>query len=332
MPQSNVARGSTAAAAPFAEKALLELSPAMQPTLDLVRRAQETRATVLLTGETGTGKEVLARAIHAGSHQRNGDFVAVNCASFPDTLLESELFGHIRGSFTGAHRDRRGLFEIAGRGTLFLDEIAETSRLFQAKLLRVLQEEEVRPLGADRPRPIQARVIAATNRSLHDEAERGHFRRDLYYRLAVFPIPIPPLRARPEDVLALASHFLEKYARRDGKTGCFLPPETRAQLQSYPWPGNVRELENQVQRAVALADPGTALAPDFFFPQIGTPACSSPESSSGAGNLRAECDRFEATFIRRALEQHGGRKSETARALGVTREGLYKKMKRLGVR
>ena len=230
----------------------------MQPTLDLVRRARATRATVLLTGETGTGKEVLARAIHAGSPQRRGEFVAVNCASFPDTLLESELFGHTRGSFTGAHRDRRGLFEIAGRGTLFLDEIAETSRLFQAKLLRVLQEEEVRPLGADRPRPVYARVIAATNRPLHDEAERGRFRRDLYYRLAVFPIAIPPLRARPGDILALASHFLEKYADRDEKKGCFFPAETRARLESYPWPGNVRELENQVQRAIALADPGAA--------------------------------------------------------------------------
>lgn len=203
--------------------------------------------------------------------------------------------------------------------------------MFQAKLLRVLQEEEVRPLGADCSRPIHARVIAATNRSLHDEAERGRFRRDLYYRLAVFPIPIPPLRARPGDILALAGHFLEKYSDRDGKKGCFLPPETRALLESHPWPGNVRELENQVQRAVALADPGTPLTPKLFSPEIGGPALVPPESATRAGSLRAECDRFEAAFIRRALDHHGGRKSETARALGVTREGLYKKMKRLGI-
>lgn len=335
MTPSPIATGQSAKLMRPARAALLDLSPAMTPTLDLVRRAQTTHATVLLTGETGTGKEVLARTIHTGGAQRDSDFVAVNCASFPDTLLESELFGHTRGSFTGAHRDRRGLFESTGRGTLFLDEIGETSPLFQAKLLRVLQEQEVRPLGAERPRAVNARVIAATNRSLLHEAEAGKFRSDLYYRLAVFPIPIPPLRDRPEDVFALAQHFLEKYAQRDGKQGCFLPPETRTLLETYHWPGNVRELENQVQRAVALANPGAALTAELFSAELTgsreTAQSFATTAPSFHGDLRAERDRFEADFIRRCLARHKGRKTVTARALGITREGLYKKMKRLGL-
>jgi Nif-specific regulatory protein len=231
--------------------------------------------------------------------------VAVNCAAFPDTLLESELFGHVRGAFTGADRDKRGLFEAATGGTLFLDEVSETSGPFQAKLLRVLQEREVRPVGGTRTRAVNARVVAASNRDLRHEAQRGTFREDLFYRLAVFPIQLPPLRKRPRDVIPLAEHFLAIHGLREGKPGACLSPEAKRLLQAYRWPGNVRELENETQRALASLQPGDT--------------------------LRETVGRVEAWIIRRALERNGGRRAETARRLGITREGLYKKMKRHGI-
>ncbi|HEX2485069.1 MAG TPA: sigma 54-interacting transcriptional regulator, partial [Myxococcota bacterium] len=244
-------------------------SPAMREVFALLERAQRTSATVLLTGETGTGKEILAREIHRGSERRRAAFVAVNCAAFPDTLLESELFGHVRGSFTGAERDKQGLFELADRGTLFLDEVGETSAPFQAKLLRALQEREVRPVGGTRARKIDVRLVAATNRDLRAAVGKGAFREDLYYRLAVFPIAVPPLRARTEDVLALAAHFLALHGEREGASGCRFSREAERLLLSYRWPGNVRELENEVQRALALAAaPGQLLGPELLSTRL----------------------------------------------------------------
>jgi DNA-binding NtrC family response regulator len=211
-------------------------SPQMQAVFALIEVASRTRATVLVSGETGTGKEIVARAIHDGSARRGAPFVAVNCAAFPDTLLESELFGHVRGAFTGAEKDRPGLFEQADGGTLFLDEVGETSAPCQAKLLRALQEREVRRVGGSKAHRIDVRVIAATNRDLRREAETSAFRADLYYRLAVFPIELPPLRARPRDVPALAERFLQLHGRRDGKPGVGLSPDALALLQARPRP------------------------------------------------------------------------------------------------
>ena len=311
---------------------VLSQSPAMKPVHDLVARAQSSHATVLLLGETGTGKELLARAIARGGLRRGRPFIAVNCAALPDTLLESELFGHQRGSFTGAHRDHPGVFSRADGGTVLLDEIGETSPAFQSRLLRVLQEGEVRPLGATRSIRVDVRVVAATHKNLRREMAEGRFRQDLYYRLAVFPIAVPPLRDRPEDIVLLAEHFVARFCARDGKAGCSLPQETRALLARHAWPGNVRELENAIERAVALADPGAPLEPAFFATALSDEATFLPSADRARGSLRTQVDQVEALLIRRALDHHHGHKSRTARQLGITREGLYKKMKRLGVR
>jgi transcriptional regulator with GAF, ATPase, and Fis domain len=310
---------------------ILGRSPAMCEVFALVERAQRTGATVLLTGDTGTGKELLAREIHGGSERRERAFVAVNCAAFPDTLLESELFGHVRGAFTGAERDKQGLFEVADRGTLFLDEVGETSGPFQAKLLRVLQEREIRPVGGTRARKVDVRLVAATNRDLRFEVERGHFREDLYYRLAVFPIAVPPLRARTEDLLPLADHFLALHGAREGKPGCRLSRDAARLLLSYAWPGNVRELENEVQRALALAEPGQVIDRELLSPRLSGVLEPIEANVAEGETLRESLARIEAWLIRRALERCDGRRAETARRLGVTREGLYKKMKRLGI-
>jgi transcriptional regulator with PAS, ATPase and Fis domain len=251
--------------------------------------------------------------------------VPVNCAAFPDTLLESELFGHVRGAFTGADRDKKGLFDAADGGTLFLDEIGETSSALQAKLLRTLQDGEVRPVGGTRVRRVDVRVVAATNRDLRAEVEGGRFREDLYYRLAVFPIAVPALRERPEDILPLARHFLHLHGGREDKPGCTLSSETRNLLLSHPWPGNVRELENEMQRAVALADPNAAIDPDHLSPGL-LGILEPVEAAARRGEtLRDTLARIEAWLIR------GGHRTDTARRLGITREGLYKKMKRLGI-
>jgi Nif-specific regulatory protein len=306
-------------------------SEAMRQVLALVARAQTTQATVLLTGETGTGKEVLARAIHAGGPRARGAFVALNCAAFPESLLESELFGHARGAFTGADRAKDGLFVSADAGTLFLDEVGETPLTFQVKLLRALQEREVRPVGGNRTRRVDVRVIAATNRELKREVGRGAFRADLYYRLAVFPIRVPPLRERRGDVLLLARHFLALHGEREGRPGCRLAADAASWLAAHPWPGNVRELENEMQRVLALSESGDEIPAERL--SLGVSELSEPAVIALAESepLRVSLARFEGWLLRRTLTRHGGRRSETARALGITREGLHKKLKRLGV-
>jgi len=319
-----------AAAPPF--PAIVGNAPAMREVFALIARAARSRATVLVTGETGTGKELIARAIHDTGPRSAGPFVALNCAAFPETLLESELFGHKKGAFTGADRDKQGLIESAEHGTLFLDEVTETSGPFQSKLLRVLQEREVRPLGGARPRQVDVRVVAASNRDPFSDVRSGKFRQDLYYRLAVFPIHVPPLRDRSGDVMALARHFLEQHGRSEGVPGVTLSNAAARLLDAYPWPGNVRELENEIQRALALASPGEDLAARHFSKRLLEAQESIPGSAALTGDgLRAALQRYEARLIRRALDQHGGRRAATARSLGITREGLYKKMKRLGI-
>ena len=303
-------------------------SPALRATLALVERARTSVATVLLTGETGTGKEVLARAIHAGSARRAGAFVALNCAAFPDTLLESELFGHVKGAFTGADRGKDGLMTLADGGTLFLDEVGETSVALQAKLLRTLQEREVRPVGGTRARRVDVRLVAATNRDLSGEIARGRFRADLYWRLAVFPIRVPPLRERREDVLALAAHFLAQHGEREAKPGCRLSREAEQLLLAHPWPGNVRELENEMLRALALSEPFETIPAERLSERLGQLLDPLPSAVHDGEPLRDTLARFEAWCLRRALDRNAGRRAETARNLGLTREGLYKKLKR----
>ena len=307
---------------------VVDRSPAMRCCLELTAKAQRSNANVLLQGETGTGKEVIARLIHDGGKRASGPFVALNCAAFPETLLESELFGYERGAFTGAGRAKRGLIEEAGEGTLFLDEIGETALGFQVKLLRVLQEGVVRPLGSTRELAVDVRVVAATNRDLFQEVEMGRFRRDLYYRLNVFPIQLPPLRGRTEDIVPLAESFLARYT--DVSAPASVAADAARLLETYVWPGNVRELENEIERVVASTRGEPEITARMLSPQIQGLASALPPDP-GAETLRETMARLEAWVLRGALERHGGKRISTARSLGITRECLYKKLKRHGM-
>ncbi|MBW2390479.1 MAG: sigma 54-interacting transcriptional regulator [Deltaproteobacteria bacterium] len=326
-------------------------SEAIRTAFELAERAANGITTILLQGETGTGKEIFAKAIHRMSPRVRQRFVAINCAAIPDALLESELFGHVRGAFTGANSSKPGLFELAQGGTLFLDEIGETSIALQAKLLRALQEREIRPVGGSHDKRVDVRIITASNRDLRVEAARGVFREDLYYRLAVFPISIPPLRKRDGDIILIAQHFLEKYGRSSGgssisgssisgssisgsraqRTQAELSQAAAELLLTYPWPGNVRELENEIQRAVTLAGPGTLITPEYLSEPIRNIAAPIASEDHIGKTLREIVAQVEAQVIRRTLANNAGRRARSARDLGITREGLYKKMKRLGV-
>ncbi len=301
-------------------------SPSMREVLGLVEKVAAHPTTVLVVGETGTGKELVARAIHDASPRRERLFVAVNCASLSEGILESELFGHKRGSFTGAIADKKGLFEVADGGTLFLDEISETTPGLQAKLLRVLQEGEIRPVGDTRDRKVDVRVVAATNRKLEDEVKAGRFREDLLYRLRVFPIRLPPLRDRMEDLPALATHLVARIATQVRKPVGDPTTETIAALQRYAFPGNVRELENELERAILLAEPGAPITEDLLSDHV---------LANGTGNapsvLQTRTDGFEREQILAALERGGGVKTRAAEELGITYRGLLKKMRRLGM-
>ncbi|CCG06889.1 sigma-54 interaction domain-containing protein [Pararhodospirillum photometricum] len=286
---------------------------------------------VLLTGESGTGKELLARAIHDASPRAGGAFVVENCGALPDPLLESELFGCRKGAFTGAHEDRIGLFEQANGGTIFLDEIGETSPAFQVKLLRVLQEGEIRPLGASVTRKVNVRVLTATNRDLEEEVRDRRFRRDLYYRLAGFPIHLPALRHRPGDLPLLAEAFARHASSALNKPVAGLTPEALARLARHDWPGNVRELYNEIQRMVALAE-SPWLDPSLFSPTLALAGDPDPTPVVGTtGTLRTRVERFEAEIIDEALERHNGNISRVARDLGLSRVGLRGKMLRYGL-
>jgi len=307
-------------------------SSAFRATLQLAQRAAHSTATVLVSGETGSGKEIVAHSIHSLGPRAARPFVAINCAAFPDTLLESELFGHVRGAFTGADRDKLGLFEEADGGTLFLDEIGETAPPMQAKLLRALQQREIRPVGGTRVRRIDVRVIAASNRDLEGEALAGRFRVDLFYRLAVFPVSVPPLRERQADILPLAEHFLEHHGIREATPGCDLGASAQKELLGYGWPGNVRELENEMLRALALAEPGERLSASQLSHRLLHPRQDRlGPGTTGSDSLRSRVAGFERIVIREVLDKHQGQRTATARALGLTREGLHKKMKRLGI-
>ncbi len=305
-------------------------SVAMKAVLSQLERVIDTRATVYIDGETGTGKELIARAIHYQSQRREKMFVAQNCAALPENLLESELYGHKRGAFTSADSDKKGLFEIAEGGTLFLDEIGEMPQALQAKLLRVLQEGTIRAVGATHEKRVDVRIICATNRDLAAEVEQGRFRQDLYYRLMVFPIKVPPLRDRREDIPLLAGHFLKRYAREYHIEAPGFTQDALDALSSYNWPGNIRELENEIQRVVIQADGHWVEATDLSprLRQIeGTVARIAPKP----GTLKEMMDQVERWLIAEALREHGGNKTKTAAALGITREGLHKKLAKLSV-
>jgi len=301
-------------------------SPAMKEVLHQLEKVIDTRATVCIEGETGTGKELIASAVHYQSRRRDKMFVAQNCAALPENLLESELFGHRKGSFTSADNDKKGLFEIAHGGTLFLDEVGEMPLSLQAKLLRTLQEGTIRAVGATSEKQIDVRIICATNRDLQAEVAKGNFRQDLYYRLMVFPIRLPPLRERRDDIPLLAEHFVGKYAdeyRRDIKG---FAQETLDAMAAYHWPGNIRELENEVQRLVIQVDTGGFLALEDLSPQIrkveGTLARIAPKK----GTLKQMMEQVERWLLAEALRDHDGNKTKTAQTLGITREGLHKKL------
>jgi Nif-specific regulatory protein len=301
-------------------------SAAMRAVFTQLEKVIDTRATVCIAGETGTGKELVANAIHHCSKRREKMFVAQNCAALPENLLESELFGHKKGAFTGADHDKKGLFEIADCGTLFLDEIAEMAMTLQAKLLRVLQEGEVRPVGASKSRIVDVRIICATNKNLEKEVESGRFRQDLFYRLMVFPILLPPLRERAEDVPLLVQHFLRKYTAEMRKSVGGVSQEAMNQLCSYGWPGNIRELENEIQRLTIQVEEGEIVRPEHLSPQIRKVESLVERIAPPKGTLKDMMEHLERWLLIQALREHGNNKTQTAAALGITREGLHKKL------
>jgi transcriptional regulator with GAF, ATPase, and Fis domain len=340
-------------------------SEGIRETLHLMESAASSPISVLIEGETGTGKELVARGIHRASERAEAAFIAVNCAALPADLLEAELFGHARGAFTGAVAERRGLFEAAHGGSMFLDEVGDLPLSMQVKLLRVLQEGEIMPVGTTRPRKVDVRIIAATNHNLRSAVDAGTFRADLYYRISAFPIAVPPLRARRSDVPLLADRFLTESAERHRKKIAGIDANAFALLTAYDWPGNIRQLRNEIERAVALTPQGGTIRAQSFSREISTPGGSpvarprvevgseaiaapatsrvdeemaSPSAATEGSNGTTEADlrsartAFESRFIAEQLRANGGNVSRTAEALGISRVMLQKKMKEYGLR
>ena len=308
---------------------ILGKSPAMAALLDTLNIVAPTDTNVLVTGESGTGKELVAAALHDNSPRKDGPFVRINCAAITQTLLESELFGHARGAFTGAEKKRKGKFLQADKGSILLDEIGEMSLPMQAKLLRVLQEREITPVGSDEAIQVDVRVIAATNRDLKTMAEKGEFRQDLFFRLNVVSLDIPPLRTRPEDIPELALHFLGHFSKKNRRDIKGFAPDAMDAMIRYAWPGNVRELMNAVERAVVLARTDYITRADLTFTAEDTPL-DSVLSSPGCSLENMPLSSIEKEAVLSTLAAAGGNKSETARRLGITRKTLLKKLKAYG--
>ncbi len=313
------------------ERPIVAASECMIHVLEMIERMAEYKTTVLLQGESGTGKEVLARAIHSQSTRRNAAFLAVNCAAIPENLLESEFFGHTKGAFTGADRSRRGIFEEANGGTVFLDEIGELPFALQAKMLRVLQEEEIRPVGDPKSRKVDVRILAATNCNLEAETRAGNFREDLFYRLNVVRIDVPPLRERKNDIPLLVDAFLDRIRTTLRKPIRSLSNEAYAKLVAYPWPGNVRELENVIERATILCREEMIGLDDL--PTNITETIPSPyqEEEGDALNLKKAKQRMEESLIRKALAATNGNRTHAAKRLGVSHRSLLYKLKDYGI-
>lgn len=313
----------------FANRAIVGTDPRMREIFEIMDRVADTRATVLITGESGTGKSLIARAIHRHSRRRSGPFVEVACGALPDTLLESELFGHVDGAFTGASGSKRGRFMQADQGTIFLDEVGTSSPGLQVRLLRILQDFEFEPVGGTQTFRVDTRVILATNDDLAEAVAAGRFRQDLYYRINVIRIELPPLRERRADIPALAQHFLQQSVAQTGKRTAGFSPRALALLQSYAWPGNLRELQNAVERAVLLGrhDP---ILPEDLPSELRHAPLQVPCAAKGQ-TLKKALEEPERQIIARALHDHRGNRNQTALQLGINRTTLYKKMKRLGV-
>jgi two-component system nitrogen regulation response regulator NtrX len=312
-------------------QAMIGESYAMRQLREQVAMAAPTNGRVLIYGENGTGKELVARTVHGLSRRRAAAFVELNCAAIPEELIESELFGHVRGAFTGAVADRRGKFEAADGGTIFLDEIADMSLKTQAKVLRVLQEQTMEAVGGSARIKVDARVLAATNKDLQVEIRAGRFREDLYFRLNVIPVFVPPLRDRQEDIPLLADHFLAEFAREYGRRIKGFEPGASAVLQHYAWPGNVRELRNVIERLMIMVPGDTISAADLSFLEPTALAQIAPEASPGRQTLHEARDQFERDLILRTLAEQQGNMSRTADVLGVERSNLYRKMKAFGI-
>ncbi len=303
---------------------ILGKSKPMREVFDLIRRVADSPTNVLITGESGTGKELVAKALHYNSSRRNGPFVPVNCPAIPEALLESELFGHVKGAFTDAKTDKRGLFEEAQGGTLLLDEISELPLMLQAKLLRAIQEREIRRVGATRPVPVDVRIIAATNLVLAEEVKEKRFREDLYYRLNVIELRMPPLRERREDILLLVDAFLHKLAEAAHKTVLGITESALLLLLDYAWPGNVRELENAIERAVTLAR-GEKIVPEDLPPAV-QGARGERRVIDEAVERTLPLHEMEKEYILRILDKTGGNKYQAAQVLGIDRKTLYRKL------
>ncbi|WP_029895451.1 sigma-54-dependent transcriptional regulator [Desulfohalovibrio reitneri] len=309
-------------------------SAPMRRLAELIEQVGPSEATVLIQGESGTGKELVAERLHTASQRADGPLIKVNCAALPHELLESELFGYEKGAFTGANKAKPGRFQLAHGGTIFLDEVGELDTGLQAKLLRVLQERTVEPLGSTRQVKVDVRIIAATNRDLEAEAQKGNFREDLYYRLAVLVVRIPPLRERMEDLPLLAAHLLRKLGEKNRKDVRDVSPAFLEALRGHDWPGNVRELENVLERALVLAR-ADSLTPDLLPPQLraggGDAAAGGESAAEGAQEEGISLDQAEKSALEDALRRHGGHRQKTADALGISRRTLQYKLKKYGL-
>ena len=309
-------------------------SKEMHKVYSLIRKVADTPANVLILGESGTGKELVARAVHENSSRKNKSFVAINCGGIPENLLESELFGYMKGSFTGAYADRAGLFEVARGGTIFLDEIAELPVVLQVKLLRVVQEKTIRRVGGSEDIKTDVRIISATNQDLEEKVKQGQFREDLYFRLNVIPIHIPPLRKRRDDIPLLVQYFIEKYAKEFGKEVKRISAYALELLMRYPFPGNIRELENIIERSVALESSSLILPENLIIAEDGNGATGigpAVDFSEGSVDLNRELERFEREIIRKALEKARGSKTKAASLLGVSFPSLRHRIEKLNM-
>ncbi len=324
-------------------------NPHMQDVFDMIKRIAPTDSTIMIQGQSGTGKELVARSIHYRSYRREKTFLSVNCSAFTESLLESELFGHIKGSFTGAHEDKEGLFKSADQGTLFLDEVADMSLTTQVKILRVLEERKICPVGANVSEPIDVRIIAATNKNIEEEVEKGNFREDLYYRLNVIPLYLPSLKERKDDIPLLAGYFLAKYSRMMKKNVDHLSKEAQQQLQEHDWPGNVRELENIIQRQVALARgpqiEGIEFRRTYHARPMGVPRQEAPEPTKEAPrsverlvipdngfSLEEHLQDYERRYLQEALKKTGGNLTNAAKLLGMSYRSFRYRVKKLKVK
>ncbi len=300
----------------------------MLEVFTLCEKVIDSDITVLIEGETGTGKELIARTIHYNGPRKNRPFVTQNCGGIPDTLLASELFGHKRGAFTGAFAHKKGLFEIAHGGTVFLDEVGEMSPAMQTSLLRVLQEGEIKPLGSERSKKVNIRLISATNKDLTEEMREGRLREDLFYRISVFVVKLPPLRERLGDISVLANHFVRQFSKKSKEPIKKLSHEALECLSAYPFPGNVRELENEVERAIAMAGDSSLIEMSNFSESVCRSSTSQTSIMQSGGSLKEMVEKLEKTVLSQTIEKHHGNKSKAARELGLSRNGLMKKIQR----